>query len=115
MRLRPTFKKSYLIKYERKTDVQTTEVVDTDWIELRALIAKTFQGRFKQYSNMGGGGFVPATYIKVLELDHTTKTKKYLDFIITKDDREYKKNRVAVFNLSPREVRIELEKAINRQ
>ena len=38
-----------------------------------------------------------------------------LDFIITKDGREYKKNRVAVFNLSPREVRIELEKAINNQ
>lgn len=112
MRLKPTFSKSYLIKYERKTDVQTTEVVETSWQELRTLIAKTFQGRFKQYSKPGGG-FVPATYIKVLELDHTTKTKKYLDFIIAKDGRVCKKNRVAVFNLSPREVRIELEKAIS--
>lgn len=107
MRIKPTYDKSYLIRYSRGKDVQTTEVVDTNPEEIRILICNSMKGRMTHPLAQ-----VAVTKIVVLEVDHVRNVSSISKFIYTKDGRDQKRDYVLVKNLSPRQVRIEIEKAI---
>ena len=109
MRIKPTYEKSYLIRYSRGKDVQTTEVVDATAEDVRVLICNTLKGHFTHPQAK-----VAATKIVVLEVDHVRKKSSISKFVYTNKGRDFEKDFVLVFNLSPRQVRIEIEKAIRK-
>lgn len=109
MRIKPTYEKSYLIRYSRGKDVQTTEVVDATAEDVRVLICNTMKGHFTHPQAK-----VAATKIVVLEVDHVRKKSSISKFVYTNKGRDFEKDFVLVFNLSPRQVRIEIEKAIRQ-
>ena len=111
MRIKPEYDKKYIVRFRRKKDVQVTEVVEATWEELHTLIAKTFNGRFVKPKS---SDYVTATQIQVQEVDLIKKQVHILPFVYTNGKgKDFEKTHVNVYNLSPREVRIELEKAIS--
>ena len=110
MRIKPKFDKTYLIRYSRSRDVQSTEVIETTWAQLHTLIADTFKDRFLRPATAGRAS---ATKIQVVELDNVNKKSRLLEFVHTKDGRDFSRTYAMVYNLSPREVRIRLEKQIS--
>lgn len=113
MIIRPTYSKSYLIRYSRGKEVQTTEVVDTTTSEIDGLIKELFKGRFSHSGR--SGRVVPTTNVQVIELDHIKKSSRLCGFSYTKNGELHLRSGVHICNLSPREVRIELEKAIRNR
>lgn len=109
MRIKPTYEKSYLIRYSRGKDVQTTEVVDATAEDVRVLICNTLKGHFAHPEAR-----VAATKIVVVEVDHIKNKSNISKFVYTKNGRDFAKDFVLVFNLSPRQTRIEIEKAIKK-
>lgn len=109
MRIKPTYEKSYLIRYSRGKDVQTTEVVEATAEDVRVLITDCLRGHFAHPQTK-----VAATKIVVLEVDNIKKKSGISKFVYTRNGRDIEKNFVLVFNLSPRQVRIEIEKAIRQ-
>ena len=109
MRIKPTYEKSFIIRCSRGKDVQTTEVVDATAEEVRILISNTLKGHFTHPQAK-----VAATKIVVLEVDHVRKKSSISKFVYTNKGRDFEKDFVLVFNLSPRQVRIEIEKAIRK-
>ncbi len=109
MKLKPTFEKSYLIRFSRGKDVQTTEVVDATAEEVRVLICNCMRGHFAHPKTK-----IDATKIVVLEVDHVRKKSSISKFVYTKNGKDFEKEFVLVFNLSPRQVRLEIEKAIRQ-
>ena len=110
MKIKPIYEKSYVISFRRGSDIQTTEVVEADWKEVHTLIAETFCDRFRKPISREK---VPATQIQIVELDNARHKSHIIEFVHTKDGKDFKRPRVLVFNLSPREARIQFEKAIN--
>lgn len=108
MRIKPTYDKTYMIRCSRGKDVQTTEVVDTNPEEIRILICKCMSGRMTHPLSQ-----IAVTKIVVLECDHVRKVSNISKFIYTKDGKDQMRDYLLVKNLSPRQVRIEIEKAIN--
>lgn len=106
MRIKPTYDKSYLVRYRRGKDLQTTEVVDTTWVQLQGIISETFKGRT-------GNVFTNAqpTTVEVIELDHATHCSQLMTFSLPKGGTM---RSIRINNLSPREVRIRIEKAIRQ-
>ena len=109
MIIKPSYEKSYLIRFSRGKDVQTTEVVDATAEDVRVLICNALKGHFAHPQAK-----VAATKIVVLEVDHVRKKSSISKFVYTNKGREFEKDFVLVFNLSPRQVRIEIEKAIRQ-
>lgn len=109
MRIKPTYEKSYLIRFSRGKDVQTTEVVDANAEDIRVLVNSTMKGHFANPQAK-----VAATKIVVMEVDHVHKKSSISKFIYTKNGKDFEKEFVLVFNLSPRQVRLEIEKAIRQ-
>lgn len=107
MRIKPTYEKSFIIRCSRGKDVQTTEVVDTTAEEVRVLISNSLKGHFAHPEAR-----VAATKIVVVEVDHIKNKSNISKFVYTKNGRDFVKDFVLVFNLSPRQTRIEIEKAI---
>lgn len=110
MQIKPIFPKSYIVRYSRGKDLQTTELVDATSEEVHKLIADTFKGRFAQPRNSTGN--VPYTTMQVVVLDNIRKRSEISQFTYTKNGKEFKRPFVRIYNLSPREARIEIEKAI---
>ena len=110
MRIKPVYKKSYIVRYRRGKEVQSTEIVDATEKDVHELIFQTFKGRFRhpQHSE----GYVPSTQLQVIELDNIKKQTRVSCFSYTKNGKDFTRPFAYVYNLSPREVRIELEKAI---
>lgn len=109
MKIKPTYEKSFIIRCSRGKDVQTTEVVDTTAEEVRNVICNSLKGHFAHPQAK-----VAATKIVVLEVDHVRKKSSISKFVYTNKGRDFEKEFVLVFNLSPRQVRIEIEKAIRK-
>ncbi len=109
MKIKPTYDKSFLIRCSRGKDVQTTEVVDATAEEVRTMVCNSLKGHFAHPQAK-----VAATKIVVLEVDHVRKKSSISKFVYTNKGRDFEKEFVLVFNLSPRQVRIEIEKAIRK-
>ena len=109
MRIKPTYEKSFIIRCSRGKDVQTTEVVDTTAEEVRNVVCNSLRGHFAHPEAK-----VAATKIVVLEVDHVRKKSSISKFIYQNKERVIEKDFALVFNLSPRQVRIEIEKAIRQ-
>ena len=107
MFIKPIYDKSYLIRYSRGKDVQTTEVVDATANEVKNLICKSMKGHMAHPQAK-----VAATKIVVIKVDNTLKKSSISKFVYTKNGKDFEKDFVLVFNLSPRQVRLEIEKAI---
>lgn len=110
MRIKPTFDRSLLVTYSRGNDVQHTEIVDSTSEDLNILITEVFKGRFVSPRK---GGVIPVTKIQVMELDNVRKTKRMYQFRYTRGGSDSRHPCAYVGNMSPRQVRIELERAIN--
>lgn len=110
MRIKPTYEKSFIIRCSRGKDVQNTEVVDTTAEEVRTLVCNSLRGHFAHPQAK-----VAATKIVVVEVDHVKNKSNISKFVYTKNGRDFAKDFVLVFNLSPRQTRIEIEKAIKEQ
>ena len=110
MQIKTVSPKTYVISYRRGKDIQTTEVVEATEDEVHVLISNTFKGRFAHPKNSTGG--IPATKIQVIELDNIRQTRRVSPFRYTKDNKNFERPFALVWNLSPRQVRLELEKAI---
>ena len=108
MRIKPTYDKTFIIRYSRGKDVQTTEVVDTNPDDINILICKSMKGRMTHPLAQ-----IAVTKIVVLEVDHIRNVSSISRFKYTKDGKEQVRDYVLIKNLSPRQVRIEIEKAIN--
>ena len=108
MRIKPTYDKTFIIRYSRGKDVQTTEVVDTNPDDINILICKSMKGRMTHPLAQ-----IAVTKIVVLEVDHIRNVSSISRFKYTKDSKEQVRDYVLIKNLSPRQVRIEIEKAIN--
>ncbi len=111
MRIKPTFQKSYLVRFKRGDDIQTTEVVETTEEEIRTLIVTTFKKRLLYPSAMRYS--TQQTAVQLVELDYIAKQRRFLNFIYTRKGKDEEIRLALIENLSPREARIELEKAIN--
>ena len=109
MKIKPTYDKSFLIRCSRGKDVQTTEVVEATAEDVRVLISNCLRGHFAHPQSK-----VAATKIAVLEVDNIKKKSGISKFVYTRNGRDFEKDFVLVFNLSPRQVRIEIEKAIRK-
>ena len=109
MKIKPTYEKSFIIRCSRGKDVQTTEVVDATAEDVRVLICNTMKGHFAHPQAK-----VAATKIVVVEVDNIKHQTAISKFVYTKNGRDIEKDYVLVFNLSPRQVRIEIEKAIRK-
>lgn len=92
--------------------MQSTEIVDATEKDVHELIYQTFKGRFRHPKNTEG--FVPSTQLQVIELDNIKKQTRVSCFSYTKNGVDFVRPFAYVYNLSPREVRIELEKAIKK-
>lgn len=110
MQIKPIYPKSYIVRYIRGKDEQATEIVDTNADEVHGLITETFKRRFAHPKNKDCN--VPYTTIQVIVLDHIYKRSNVSQFTYTKNGKDFKRPFVRIYNLSPREARIELEKAI---
>lgn len=110
MQIKPIYPKSYIVRYIRGKDEQATEIVDTNADEVHGLITETFKGRFAQPRNSTGN--VPYTIMQVVVLDNIHKRSEISQFTYTKNGKDFKRPFVRIYNLSPREARIEIEKAI---
>ena len=108
MRIKPTYDKTFIIRYSRGKDVQTTEVVDTNPDDINILICKSMKGRMTHPLAQ-----IAVTKIVVLEVDHIRNVSSISRFKYTKDSKEQVRDYVLIKILSPRQVRIEIEKAIN--
>ena len=114
MRIKPTYDKTYLVKYKRNKDVQTTEIVEASREEVFDLISQTLKDRFN-LAKEGPKNIVearqiqkiqnvtPYTTIQVWELNNLKKTSTLC--------RTFPR----VYNQSPRQVRISIEIAIRNQ
>ena len=109
MKIKPTYEKSFLIRCSRGKDVQTTEVVEATAEDVRILVTDCLRGHFAHPQSK-----VAATKIVVLEVDNIKKKSGISKFVYTRNGRDFEKDFVLVFNLSPRQVRIEIEKAIRK-
>jgi len=110
MKIKPTFPKSYLVRFKRGDDIQTTEVVETTEEEIRTLIVGTFKKRIlypsaRRYSTR-------QTAVQLVELDYNTKQRHICNFIYTHKGKDEEMPLALIENLSPREARIEIEKSI---
>lgn len=114
MKIREVFSTSYVIRYIRGNDIQSTEVVDTTADEILSMVAETFKDRLS-YPNMKNKGKTNMTTVKVVELDHLMKRSSLLKFVYYRSGRTMKLPYVLVENFSPRETRIRLEKAIKNK
>lgn len=110
MQIKPIYSKSYVVSYRRGKDVQTTEIIETTEDDVRILISKTFKGRFAHPKN--SKETVPSTKIQIIELDNIRQVRHIIPFIYKKDDKSFERPFALVWNMSPRQVRLELEKAI---
>ena len=99
MRIKPTYDVSYLIRYRRNKDVQTTEIVEATRDEVCSLISRACGENMAKTKT---GKFIPQTRVVVQELDNVNKQSGIV-------------YGASVYNLSPREVRIRIEKAIANQ
>lgn len=113
MQIKTIYPKTYVISYRRGKDLQTTEVVDATEEEVFVLISKTFKGRFAHPKN--SNGFVPATKIQVIEIDNIRQVTHVCPFRYTMDEKSFERPFSLVWNMSPRQVRLELEKAIKNK
>ena len=113
MRIKPIYDKFYQIRCRRGKDVQTIEVVDATEEEIHRLVANTFRGRLSHPKNTDN--FVPATQVQVVELDGMSKQSRVCCFTYTKGSNLFSRPYANIYNLSPREVRIQLEKEIRKQ
>lgn len=111
MQIKTIYPKLYVISYRRGKDVQKTEVVDAKEEDVLVLISKTFKGRFAHPNN---DGLIPATKVQVIELDNIRRKTHVCPFHYTKDEKSFERPFVLVGNMSPRQVRLELEKAIRK-
>lgn len=114
MKIKPTYKKSYVIRYKRKNDVQSTEVVDTTGDDVLSLISDVFDGRFARPVTRSKEALL--TQVSVVELDNVRKQSNRLLFAYYSSGKVVARVPFAlVRNLSPREARIAIEKAIKNQ
>lgn len=110
MKIKPIYEKSILVKFRRGDNVQSTEIVEANWEQVHTLIANTFVDRVKKPISEKN---VPVTRIWMMELDHIKHQVKKIPFKYKDNKKEFEKPYVLVFNISPREARIQFEKAIN--
>lgn len=112
MRIKPTYDKSYLVKYKRNKDVQTTEIVEASKEEVLNLITYTINERLYHNGIKNAKDIVeklelfskiPYTTIQVWELDNLKKKSVLC------------RTFPHIYNLSPRQVRISIELAIKNQ
>lgn len=92
-----TYGMEYLVYFRRAKDTQTIEIIEASGDdEVTGLIYSTFRGRLKNNS-------VDAPFVKVLvkRLDQIKKTSTVI-------------MSMKVYNLSPRNARIEIENAIRQ-
>lgn len=98
MLIKPTYDKFYRIIYTRGKDKQTTDVVEATEEQVKDLVTLVIKGR--TFHPAGKSGVIPSTNIQPWEYNCLTKQNRLC--------REFPK----VYNLSPRQVRIGIEKAI---
>ena len=98
MLIKPTYDIFYRIVYTRGKDKQTTDVVETTTEQLSDLIFSSIKSKTNHPE--GKSGLIPSTNVQLWKYDNTTKKSRLC--------REFPK----VFNQSPRQVRIGIEKAI---
>lgn len=110
MQIKPFYEKSFIIRLKRGKEVQATEVVDATEGEVHVLITNTFKGRFT--SPRKTGNVIPATQIQVIEIDNQKRKSRISFFRYTKAEKTVEHPFAYIANLSPRQVRIEIEKAI---
>lgn len=112
MRIKPTYDKSYLVKYKRNKDVQTTEIVEASKDDVFNLISQLFKGRFNHpdiqdakdsVDKLLAMSKIPYTTIQVWELDNLKKKSTLC------------RTFPHIYNQSPRQVRINIEMAIKNQ
>lgn len=112
MEIKPTFDRTYLVRYSRGNDVQTTELVNTDAKEVLNLVLTLFSDRMVHPHYMKDN---LATRITVKELDNVKKWSRQILFQYTKNGHDFDNPYMLVKNFSPRQLRIELENQIKKQ
>ena len=98
MQIKPTFDTTYLICYQRGKDAQVTEVVNTTEAQIAGTILSCISDKIRHPE--AKTGLIPSTCIKLMELDNIHKKSRLC--------RRFPR----VYNLSPRQVRIRIEKNI---
>ena len=111
MKIKPTWSQTYLVRYMRGKESQYTELVDTDEGEVHRLIASTFRGCFTSPREENA----PFTKIQVLVIDNVERRNRISFFTHTKNGEQRVHPYAFIKNKSPREIRIEFEKAIREQ
>ena len=101
MLIKPTYDKFYRIVYTRGRDKQTTEVVDATSRQITDLIKKVAKGRLTHPEARTGR--IPSTNVKVYVVNGNTNLAWLCN--------EF----AHVYNLSPREVRLRIEEAIDNE
>ncbi len=120
MLIKPTYDKSYVIQFERGKDVQTTQVVDTTEEQLVQLIMHTMKGRFTNAAfqrelnetKKTVGTDTKAAMKLIREVSHKYPSVCIKLFVHTLTSHKLCRKFPHVYNLSPRQARIEIEKAI---
>lgn len=116
MKIKPNYQTSFIVCFKRGKDIQKTEIVEATQEDIRVVINKTFKDRFLPPKDKESHKFkkgVPFTEITFIELDNVKKISRVGTFCYTSKGKEIVRNHALVYNLSPREVRIRLEDAIN--
>lgn len=101
MQIKTADAKTYIIRYERGKDVQKTEITDTTEDMISGMICGVISGR--TYHRDARTGLIPFVSVKLYE-NNTGSGRMRLC-------RTYPR----IFNLSPREVRIRVEKAVRER
>ena len=105
MLIKPIYETSFLFKYRRGSDEQMTEVIDTTEAEVIDLFESTFKD--KKAAFIADSRRMTATEITVLQINHTNNTIQICKF--------GKSTHLFIPNLSPREVRLSIEKKIKNK
>ncbi len=110
MKIKPIYEKTIIVTFRRGSDEQRVEIVEAEWEQVHTLIVGAFRDRFRRPFTKE---YVPSVKITMKEIDTVKHTSKLLSFVYTKNGNDYYKPAVMVYNISPREARIQLEKVIN--
>lgn len=109
MKIKPTFDKSYIVRIMRGMDRQSVELVETSGPEILNMIVSLFGTRIEHPMSRASKSY---TKITVQELDNIRKTSHSVKFVYTKKNKDTEIAYSIVSGLSPREVRLAIEKEV---
>ena len=112
MRVKDANAKTYIVSCRRVMDEQKTEIVDTTEEELRMMIIDTFKNKFLHPMDRSRASSF--TRVQITEIDRKRGRRRVCNFIYTRRGKDLEYPYVLIKHLSPRQIRLELEKAINK-